>query len=112
MIYIADPHFPITRFQLFFKGGLLTDPSSHPGLTLITQRQYLRGTQFRDHRTWLNQLETLGTDVSLISLSYALGIGGLTLTRNIEDAFKLIQEALIHPLLNQEQIEQEKRTAY
>ena len=51
MIYIADPHFPITRFQIFFKGGLLTDPSSHPGLTLITQRQYLRGTQFRDHRT-------------------------------------------------------------
>lgn len=110
MIYIADSHFPITRFQLFFKGGLVLDPPSCPGLTLITQRQFLRGTQFQNRQTWLNQLETLGTDLNLISLSYALGVGGLTLTRHVDEVFRFLQEAFTHPLLSQEQIEQEKRS--
>ena len=109
MIYIQDSRFPITRFQLFFKGGLLLDPPNRPGLTLITQRQCLRGTRLKDRHTLLSKLESMGTDLNLISFSYALGIGGLTLTRHLPNVFDLIHEMLSEPLLSSEQIEQEKR---
>ena len=56
MIYIQDSRFPITRFQLFFKGGLLLDPPHRPGLTSITQHQCLRGTQSKDRHTILSML--------------------------------------------------------
>ncbi len=110
MIFIPSRHFPFLQYGVYFLGGPLLDPEHRPGLGVIAQKQLLRGTQKRSREDFLKATERLGTELSPLSYRYAFGMSGGVLSRSIKEVAALVEEALIYPALDEQEIEQSKRS--
>jgi glycerophosphoryl diester phosphodiesterase/predicted Zn-dependent peptidase/chorismate mutase len=109
LIYTHNPMFPMTFCQLIFKGGACVDALGVPAARLLCQRQLLHGTQKKSRAVFLEAVEGLGTQLHLLTKSYAFGLSFTALTRNLQPLFSLLEEALTQPGLNHEEIAHTQR---
>ncbi|MAD61905.1 MAG: hypothetical protein CMH49_10415 [Myxococcales bacterium] len=117
MIYVPQPQLPITYIQLCFSihhSDLLSLSNSDSApqssaLRILTQRQLQRGTQRIDRANFIRQIENLGTELQLTHRGYAHSVGAITLTRTLPQLSDLLQQAIIEPAFNSDEIEQSKR---
>ncbi len=110
MIFIPNDHFPYLQYGLYFLGGPLLDPEHLPGLGIITQRQLLRGTKKHTRDDFLKATEHLGSIIHIFNYRYAFGLNTGVLSRSLEKVADFIEEAIIEPALNEDEIEQTKRS--
>ena len=109
IIYTHNPMFPMTFCQLIFKGGACMDAPGLPATRLLCQRQLLHGTRKKSRAIFLEAVEGLGTQLHLLTKSYAFGLSFTALTRNLQPLFSLLEEALTQPSLNHEEIAHTQR---
>lgn len=106
MIYQNQAHLPITYVQLHFRH--LSNELS-PALRVLTQRQVLRGTRRSNRECFINEVESLGTELVLTHRRYAHSIGGVVLSRTLPQLVRLLDEAINEPRLDQDELAQSKR---
>ena len=115
MIYVHQPQLPITYAQLYFSTYLTPSPLQKeitpctPAVRILTQRQLQRGTQRATRSEFINEIESLGTELQLTHRGYAHSVGAVVLSRTLPKLMLLLQEALTEPRFDPDEVEQSKR---
>ena len=128
MIYQHQSHLPITYLQLHYSHVQVKPLGVHPNqkqserandtsvysplppaLRVLTQRQALRGTKRASREHFINEVESLGTELILTHRRYAHSLGAVVLTRTLPQVVSLLYEVITEPRLDPDELEQSKR---
>jgi zinc protease len=101
---IEDNELPLARFELAMKGGRLLDSLDKPGVASLLARMLTRGTARRTPAELEDALKTLGADVAVEVRDEHFVISGRTLARNFEKTIDLVEEMLLEPRWDVEEL--------
>ena len=108
-VCVEDNATPLARVVLHFMGGSSEDPPGKEGLTSLTNRLLLRGTETLCRAKYEDQLEQLGVNLVPTCSASSLSIGGSLHKRHAARWFELVSSALTKPAFADEEIERGKR---
>jgi zinc protease len=101
---IEDNELPLARFELAIKGGRLMDSLDKPGAAALLARMFTRGTARRTPAELENALKTLGAEVQAEARNEHFVISGRTLARNFDMTMDLVEEMLLEPRWDAEEL--------
>jgi zinc protease len=101
---IVDNELPLARFELAIKGGRLLDSLDKPGTASLLARMFTRGTARRTPAELENALKTLGAEVQAEARDEHFVISGRTLARNFDKTMDLVEEMLLEPRWDVEEL--------
>nr|WP_295372580.1 pitrilysin family protein [uncultured Sphingosinicella sp.] len=101
---IQDNELPLARFELAMKGGRLLDTLDKPGTASLLARMFTRGTARRTPAELEDALKTLGADIAVEARDEHFVISGRTLARNFEKTLDLVEEMLLEPRWDSEEL--------
>lgn len=101
---IEDNELPLARFEIAIKGGRLMDSLDRPGTAALLARMFTRGTAKRTPAELENALKSLGAEVEAEARNEHFVISGRTLARNFEKTIDLVQEMLLEPRWDAEEL--------
>ena len=94
---IRDDELPVAHFQLAVEGGRLLDDMKKPGAANLLAEMLLRGTARRTPAELEDVLKSLGADISIGVRNEHFVISGRTLARNFEKTVDIVEEILLEP---------------
>ncbi len=94
---IAASELPVTRFELALDGGQLLDDPARPGAASLLARMLTRGTARLTPADFDKALKNLGADISVDAGEERIVLKGSTLTRNLAPTLALVEESLVTP---------------
>ncbi len=101
---IEDNELPLARFELAIKGGRLMDSLDKPGTAALLARMFTRGTARRTPAELENALKSLGAEVQAEARNEHFVISGRTLARNFDKTMDLVEEMLLQPRWDTEEL--------
>jgi zinc protease len=101
---IVDNELPLARFELAVKGGRLLDSLDKPGTASLLARMFTRGTARRTPAELEDALKTLGAEVQAEARDEHFVISGRTLARNLDKTMDLVEEMLLEPRWDAEEL--------
>jgi zinc protease len=102
---VEDHTLPLIAMQLGFEGGSAQDPAGKDGLAYFASGMLDEGAGDIDSQAFQEKLEGLAIEI-LFDASRDAMTGGLkTLTKNKEEAFRLLRLALTEPRMDPDAIE-------
>lgn len=101
---IEDNELPLARFELAIKGGRLMDSLGKPGTAALLARMFTRGTARRTPAELENALKSLGAEVQAEARNEQFVISGRTLARNLDQTLDLVEEMLLEPRWDAEEL--------
>lgn len=105
---MRDEELPVARFELAIEGGRLLDDPDRPGAANLLARLLLRGTARRTPAALEDSLKSLGAEVDIVVRDEHFVLSGRTLARNFERTLDLVQEILLEPRWDAEELALEK----
>jgi zinc protease len=108
---IEDNELPLARFELAVKGGRLLDSLDKPGTANLLARMFTRGTARRTPAELEDALKSLGADVVAEARDEHFVISGRTLARNLDRTMDLVEEMLLEPRWDAEELAIQKAAA-
>ncbi len=109
MILVEHHGFPIVHVNLYFRIGPAFDPPGKEGLTSLTNRVLIRGTESRGRAEIEEAVEGLGSELLTSTQNHAVGLGGTVLRRNLEAFLAIVGEVLTKPKLATEEVDKVRR---
>jgi zinc protease len=105
---IRDRELPVAQFELAIRGGRLFDDLKKPGASNLLARMLMRGTARRTPAQLEDALKSLGADVDVSARDEHLVISGRTLARNFGKTMDLVEEMLLEPRWDTEELSLQK----
>lgn len=105
---IRDAELPVAQFELGIEGGRLLDDPASPGAANLLSRLLLRGTARRTPAELEDALKSLGAAITITARNEHLVLAGRTLARNIGPTMDLIEEILLEPRWDAEELALQK----
>lgn len=110
-IFIKEDHTtPLVSLGVFFSGGKLLEDETNSGITELMLRTVLKGTEKRPARFIATQLEIWGGEVSPVVEDDYFGYTLTILSKNAEDALKLLLDLMTGPTFEDEEVAKEKQS--
>jgi len=97
---------PIVSLALGFRGGFLVEPEELGGITYLTQKLLLRGTESRTAEALADDIEGLGTAISTAVDRDGLGLGVSVLSKHFGEAVGILADVVGCPSFPAEHLEQ------
>lgn len=98
-----DNSLPIVYMNIVTDSGSAQDPKDKLGLANLTYRMLLRGTHAHDKNTFNEELDRLGSQLSVDVRTEGTVIRAAVLSENLEPFLKLVTEALTQPRFSAEE---------
>ncbi|HEX8533478.1 MAG TPA: pitrilysin family protein, partial [Allosphingosinicella sp.] len=105
---IEDDEVPVARFQLAIAGGRLLDDMAKPGAANLLAEMLMRGTARRTPAELEDALKSLGAAIQISAEDEHFVVNGITLARNFEKTIDLLEEILLEPRWDPEELSLEK----
>jgi zinc protease len=105
---IRDEELPVARFELAIEGGRLLDDMAKPGAANLLSEMLLRGTARRTPAELEDALKALGADIDISVRNEHFVLSGRTLARNFEKTLDLVEEILLEPRWDPEELALQK----
>lgn len=102
---IVNAELPLATFQLSIEGGRLFEDPKKPGAAALLARMFDRGTATKTPAELENAFKTLGASISVSAGDERFVISGRTLDRNLAPTLALVEEMLLHPRWDAEELE-------
>lgn len=109
VILVPQRAFPVAHLTLSFRAGPAFDPPGKAGLTELTNRMLLRGTQVRGRNDLEEAIEALGTELMTTTQRYSVGLGASVLSRNLPAFVALLTEVLTQPAFEPGEVDKVRR---
>lgn len=105
---IRDEELPIAQFELSIPGGRLMDDIAKPGAANLLSRMLMRGTARRTPAELEDALKSLGAAVFIGVRNEQFVLSGRTLARNLDKTMDLVEEILLEPRWDAEELALQK----
>jgi zinc protease len=93
-------HLPLVSVALGFRGGFRDEPDSLLGVTSLTLKHMLRGTASRSADRLADDIEGLGSGISVSVDRDGFGAGATVLSKYLREALGVLCEAVVRPALS------------
>ncbi|MGB8656413.1 MAG: pitrilysin family protein [Candidatus Zixiibacteriota bacterium] len=100
---------PLVSFGIFFKGGGANETKANCGITRLTLKASLKGTEHRTGPQVFNELEMLGASIETEAEADYFGYMVKMLSDNVEPGLDVLADVIMHPLFDPAEIEKERR---
>lgn len=100
---------PLVHFRLLVKSGSIADPAGREGTAALLARVLKRGTRSRPAQQFAEEIEFVGGEVTTSADLEQLVVTGEFASRDIEIAFNLIADMVVHPAFREAELQKEKR---
>ncbi len=105
LLVAERPGLPMIVLSLVLKTGAAVDPQDKQGLANLTAALLTRGTESYSAQALAEELDFLGTSLSVDVGSDATTISLTTLTKNLDRSFTLLAEVILSPSFPQDEFE-------
>jgi zinc protease len=99
---------PLVSLGIYFKGGRLYESRDNCGITQLTLRTSLKGTQSKSAFEVSNLIEMLGGSVELEVQADYFGYEVKVLSDNLTKTLEILSDVIKNPLFEEEELEKEK----
>nr|WP_240630486.1 pitrilysin family protein [Alteromonas sediminis] len=99
---------PTVTLSIGFEGGVLLEPIEKAGLASLTAMLMNESTQHFGNEEIANELEKLGSQVSVTASGRFIQVEVSALTRHVEKTMALVEEKLLRPAFNADEFERVK----
>lgn len=106
---IPQNEIPTVNFSLVIEGGHLLDDMNKNGVANLMTDIMMEGTATKTPEELEEAIELLGADISMYTSNESISIQANTLTRNFEETLKLVEEILLEPRWDQEELDRIKK---
>jgi len=110
LLVMRQSELPLVQLRLLFRTGSAADPEGRDGLADLTGDLLLAGTDHLDKFEFAEELERLGTDMSVSSTDDVTAIRVSGLTDRLDESMDLLGQVLLHPAFSPEEFRKEKET--
>jgi zinc protease len=108
VVLLSENHsLPFVTFQLVIDAGARRDPPGEEGLSFITARGLLLGTQTRKAATINEELDFMGASLTASSNKDYLAVGLRALKKDLDKAFDLFLDVLMRSTFPEDEIKGE-----
>lgn len=101
---INDEELPLALFELSVEGGRLLDDVDRPGAANLLAEMLMRGTARRTPAELEDALKSLGAEIEIDAENEHFTITGRTLARNFDKTMSLLEEILLEPRWDAEEL--------
>ncbi len=105
LLVAERPGLPMVVLSMILKTGAAVDPPDKQGLANLTAALITRGTRSYSAQALAEELDFLGTSLSVDTGNDATTISLTTLTKNLDRSFALLAEVILSPRFPQEEFE-------
>ena len=105
LLVAERPGLPMVVLSMVLKTGAAVDPQGKQGLANLTAALLTRGTKSYSAQALAEELDFLGTSLSVDAGNDATTISLTTLTKNLDRSFALLAEVLLSPTFPQDEFE-------
>ena len=96
---------PIVSIAFGFRGGFVDEPDARLGITNLTLKHMLRGTASRSASELADDIEGLGSAISVSADRDGFGAGASVLSKHLSDALDVLCEVVRLPAFNRDDFE-------
>jgi zinc protease len=100
---------PIVSLALGFRGGFVVEPDELAGITYLTQKLLLRGTESRSADALADDIEGLGTAISTAVDRDGFGLGVSVLSKHFGEAMAILSDVVGCPSFPAQHFEQARQ---
>jgi zinc protease len=104
---IKDEELPVAQFELAIAAGGCST-TAKPGAANLLALMLMRGTARRTPAELENALKSLGADIRIVPRNEHFVLSGRTLARNLQPTIDLVEEILLEPRWDQEELALQK----
>ncbi|MCC8359494.1 M16 family metallopeptidase [Salinimicrobium sediminilitoris] len=101
---IEQNELPLVNFSLVIEGGHLLDDLSKNGVANLMTDIMMEGTANKTPAELEEAIDLLGANIFMYTTNESIVIRGNTLTRNFEETMELIEEILLEPRWDEEEL--------
>ena len=105
LLVAERPGLPMVVMSMILKTGAAVDPQDKQGLANLTAALLTRGTKSYSAQDLAEELDFLGTSLSVDAGNDATTISLTTLTKNLDRSFALLAEVTLSPGFPQDEFE-------
>ena len=105
LLVAERPGLPMVVLSMILKTGAAVDPQDKQGRANLTAALLTRGTKSYSAQALAEELDFLGTSLSVDAGNDATTIGLTTLTKNLDRSFALLAEVILSPSFPQDEFE-------
>ena len=105
LLVAERPGLPMVVMSMILKTGAAVDPQDKQGLANLTAALLTRGTKSYSAQALAEELDFLGTSLSVDAGNDATTISLTTLTKNLDRSFALLAEVILSPSFPQDEFE-------
>jgi len=99
---------PLVSLGIYFKGGRIDESSDNCGITQLTLRTSLKGTQSKTAFQISNLIEMLGGSIDLEANADYFGYEVKVLSDNLTKTLDIVSDVIKNPVFDEEELEKEK----
>jgi len=101
---IEQTELPIVNFSIVLDGGHLLDDINKNGVANLMTDILMEGTATKTPEQLEEEIELLGASIRMFTGDEAITISGNTLVRNFDATMKLVEEILLNPRWDEEEL--------
>ena len=101
---IEQTELPLVNFSLIIEGGHLLDDLSKNGVANLMTDIMMEGTANKTPAELEEAIDLLGANIFMYTTNESIVIRGNTLTRNFEETMDLVEEILLEPRWDEEEL--------
>jgi zinc protease len=105
VLTIEDRELPLVQFELRLKGGLLLDDPAKVGAANLLAETLMQGTQRKTPEELEQAIDLLGASIAVTAGRESISITGSSLARNFPATMALVEEILLEPRWDAEELE-------
>lgn len=103
-----DHRLPFVDFRAVFRGGVLAESLQKSGLTQLTGKMLLKGTQTRTAEQIAREIESVGGSIDSFGGNNSFGVNAEVLGGDFATGLDLVADVLLHPSFPADALERER----
>jgi zinc protease len=103
-----DRRLPFVDFRAVFKGGVLGETVQNNGITQLTGKLLLKGTQTRSAEQIAKEIETVGGTIDSYGGNNSFGVNAEVLSSDFSTGLNLLADVLLNPTFPEPPLERER----
>jgi zinc protease len=103
-----DHRLPFVEFRTVFKGGMLAETTATNGITQMTGKLLLKGSQTRSAEQIATSIESVGGSLDSYSGYNSFGLNAEVLSADFDLGLELVSDVLLHPTFPAPALERER----
>jgi zinc protease len=99
---------PFVEFRAVFKGGVLVERPADNGVTQLTGKMLLKGTEKRSAEDIAREIESVGGNIDSYGGNNSFGVNAEVLSSDFTTGLELFSDVLLHPTFPEEALGREQ----